>query len=283
MRLFCSMSLFIASLNSGSNGNCYYVGNGHEAVLVDAGLSLRETEKRMRRLELSMEQVKAIFISHEHGDHIRGIEAIATRYRMPVYITSPTLISGRLCIPAELVRPFTAHEPVHIGGLAVSAFPKEHDAADAHSFLVSGNGINIGVYTDLGVPCERLVHSFRQCHAAFLEANYDEHMLENGGYPTHLKNRIRGGKGHLSNRQALELLAAHRPPFITHLLLAHLSKNNNSPELVHGLFNEYADDLHIIIASRDRESAVYEINGMHQAKAVPYYAPAPQMVQAVLF
>ena len=277
------MSLYIVSINSGSNGNCYYVGNGHEAVLVDAGLSLRETEKRMRRLDLSMEQVKAIFISHEHGDHIRGVEGITSRYKIPVYITTATLISGRLRIPAELVRPFTAHEPVHIGGLAVSAFPKEHDAADAHSFLVSGNGINIGVYTDLGVPCERLVHSFRQCHAAFLEANYDEHMLETGGYPIHLKNRIRGGKGHLSNRQAMELLATHRPAHMTHLLLAHLSQNNNSPELVHGLFNEYADELNIIIASRDRESALYEITGMHQVKAEPYYAPAPRMVQAALF
>jgi phosphoribosyl 1,2-cyclic phosphodiesterase len=274
------MSLRIASLNSGSNGNCYYIGNGHDAVLVDAGISCRETERRMRRLGLPLEQVRAIFISHEHIDHIKGVEVLATRHNIPVYITAPTLHSGKLRLPPGLIRPFGHEQVVTINGMDILPFAKHHDAVDGHSFTISYAGITVGVYTDIGAPCEHLLRHFGRCHAAFLEANYDEDMLERGPYPYHLKQRIRGGKGHLSNRQALELLAAHRPAHMTHLLLAHLSKNNNSPELVYGLFSGYADELNIIIASRDHESAVYEVTGQPQPVANHKLV---QVVQAVLF
>ncbi len=253
------MSLFIASLNSGSNGNCYYVGNAHEAILVDAGLSCRETGKRMKRLGLSMQKVKAIFISHEHTDHIRGIEAIIKNFSIPVYITPATLRNSRLRPDAAFIRSLSPDGQVTIGGLTISAFTKAHDAIDPCSFLVTGNGVTIGVITDIGTVCSRVIAHFSRCHAAFLEANYDEDMLEQGSYPTHLKNRIRGGNGHISNRQALELFAAHRPPFMTHLLLAHLSKNNNTPELVSELFSPYARQVEIVVASRYKESAVYEV------------------------
>src|ERR1700744_5411222 len=120
------MSLYIASLNSGSNGNCYYVGNDEEAVLIDAGISCRETEKRMNRLGLSIEKVKAVFISHEHSDHINGLEVLSKKYQIPVYITPATLQSSRLDLQHDLVRSFKAYTPVSIGGISVSAFPKFH-------------------------------------------------------------------------------------------------------------------------------------------------------------
>ena len=186
------MSLFITSLNSGSNGNCYYVGNDKEAVLVDAGISCRETEKRMRRLGLCMENVKAIFVSHEHADHITGIPVLAKKYRLPVYITANTLQQGRLALDRELVFPFMAYAPVAVGGLSVTAFPKFHDACDPHSFIVTSASVTVGIFTDIGIPCEHVIRHFRQCHAAFLEANYDEEMLLNGRYPHVLKQRIRG-------------------------------------------------------------------------------------------
>src|SRR5580658_10722590 len=104
------MSMFIASLNSGSNGNCYYVGNGQEAVLIDAGISCRETERRMLRLGLPIRRVKAIFVSHEHSDHINGIPVLAKKYRLPVYITQPTLVGGGLNLEADLVIPFAAFQ-----------------------------------------------------------------------------------------------------------------------------------------------------------------------------
>lgn len=251
--------MFITSLNSGSNGNCYYVGNKQEAVLVDAGISCRETEKRMKRLGLSMDKVKAIFISHEHSDHIRGLAMLAKKYQLPIYITPQTFQNARLSPHNQLVVPFHAFEAVQIGGLSITAFPKWHDAADPHSFVISYGDIKIGVFTDIGAACENLIHHFSQCHAAFLEANYDEEMLEQGRYPLFLKHRIRGGKGHLSNRQALALFTAYKPSFMSHVLLSHLSKDNNCPELVRGLFKQHAGSTEVVVASRFEETPVYTI------------------------
>ena len=255
------MSVFIASLNSGSNGNCYYVGNQQEAVLIDAGISCRETEKRMARIGLSMSKVKAIFISHEHSDHISGVPVLAKKYQLPVYITPRTTFTGRQFLNAQMVYPFVAYQPIRIGELCITAFPKFHDAAEPHSFVVSCNEINIGVITDIGSACEHVIRNFAQCHAAFLEANYDEQMLANGRYPYHLKRRISGGRGHLSNTQALELFIKHKPAYMSHVLLSHLSKDNNDPHLVKQLFDEHADGTEIIVASRYQESAVYQIGG----------------------
>jgi phosphoribosyl 1,2-cyclic phosphodiesterase len=268
------MTLFIASLNSGSNGNCYYVGNETEAVLIDAGLSCRETERRMRRLGLTLDRVKAIFVSHEHDDHIKGIEVLSHRYRLPVYITTKTLEQCRFSPDRELVKTFDAAGPITIGGLTVSAFAKTHDASDPYSFTVASSTVRIGIFTDLGHVCDNLIRHFTQCHAAFLEANYDEQLLENGRYPWPLKNRIRGGQGHLSNRQALELFAGYRPPFMSHLLLAHLSQDNNRPELVQSLFDKEAKGTTISIASRYNESEIYAVDGTYSG--TPGHAWNPQ-------
>lgn len=265
MQICKDMSLFIASLNSGSNGNCYYIGNEHEAVLIDAGISCRETEKRMLRLGLSMQKVKAIFVSHEHADHINGIPVLAKKYRLPVYITPPTLKRGGLTLDQELVTSFNTFDTIAIGDLHITAFPKHHDASDPHSFLITCRDVKVGVFTDIGVVCENLIHHFSQCHAAFLEANYDDEMLDNGGYPYHLKRRIRGGQGHLSNKQALGLFTTYKPAFMTHLLLSHLSKNNNDPQLVQDLFDSCSGDTNIIVASRHVETEVYYISNNGQS------------------
>jgi phosphoribosyl 1,2-cyclic phosphodiesterase len=196
------MSLFVASLNSGSNGNCYYVGTQDEAVLIDGGISCRETEKRMKRLGLSIKKVKAVFVSHEHGDHIHGVTSLSKKHQLPVYITRETLNNGKLTIREDRVFTLKADAAIPVGNLTVRAFPKFHDASDPYSFMVSSATVNVGIFTDIGRPCENVIRHFSKCHAAFLESNYDEDMLENGGYPLALKNRIRGGNGHLSNRQA---------------------------------------------------------------------------------
>jgi phosphoribosyl 1,2-cyclic phosphodiesterase len=253
------MSLFVASLNSGSNGNCYYIGNGEEAVFIDAGISCRETELRMKRLGLPMNRVKAIFISHEHSDHIQGVATLVSKYQIPVYFSQATLKKAGFGKIRKFVFHFTAQQPVMIGNLRITAFQKKHDACDPHSFVVSAAKTNIGVFTDIGEPCDQLIHYFKQCHVAFLESNYDEAMLENGRYPAYLKKRIRGDDGHLSNRQALELYKQHRPDFMSYLLLSHLSKENNSPELVESLFTAFPTDTRIVIASRYQETALYEI------------------------
>jgi phosphoribosyl 1,2-cyclic phosphodiesterase len=126
---------------------------------------------------------------------------------------------------------------------------------------VSCNGITAGVFTDIGIVCDNLISHFKQCHAVFLESNYDEDMLENGRYPVHLKNRIRGGQGHLSNRQALDLFIQHRPPFMSHVFLSHLSKENNDPGLAAGLFAQHAGEVKVVVASRYAATEVYAIAG----------------------
>jgi phosphoribosyl 1,2-cyclic phosphodiesterase len=272
------MSVFITALASGSNGNCYYVGNDREAVLVDAGVSCREIEKRMRRLGLTMSKVKAVFVSHEHSDHIKGLRVLAKKYTLPVFITRPTLQNGRLFLDKSLiVSSYTAKEPVTIGELVITAFSKLHDAADPYSFVVSCRGINVGVFTDMGIACENLIAHFSTCHAAFLESNYDEHMLEVGGYPYYLKKRISGEKGHLSNKQAVELFMTHRPTYMSHLVLSHLSKNNNCPKLVGELFTDCAGSVQIVVASREQETAVYKIDGDRKIQSIPLLKAGVQM------
>lgn len=257
--------LYFSSLNSGSNGNCYYVGTNHDAVLIDAGISCRETEYRMTRLDLSLAKVRAILISHEHTDHTMGVEVLSRKYRIPVYITPTTHLNSRLRLDPHLLQPFSADEELHFGSLTVKAFPKQHDAADPHSFTVTGSGITVGVFTDIGSVSEQLIHHFRQCHAAFLEANFDETMLEEGRYPYFLKKRIRGGKGHLSNLQALELFNSFRSPFLELLVLSHLSEQNNHPRIVAGLFAPHANDTHVAIASRFGESEVFSVQYENQS------------------
>lgn len=211
----------------------------------------------MQRLGLSMHTVKAIFVSHEHSDHITGIPQLAKKYQLPVFITPHTLQHARLPQTALWFQALRGYEPVWIGALCVTAFPKLHDAHDPHSFLISYQGTNVGVFTDIGTPCEHVIHHFQQCHAAFLEANYDEDMLELGRYPLVLKRRIRGGKGHLSNRQALELFTTYKPSFMSHVLLSHLSQDNNNPQVLADLFKPHQDNAEVIIASRHRETPVY--------------------------
>jgi phosphoribosyl 1,2-cyclic phosphodiesterase len=262
------MALYFTSLNSGSNGNCYYIGTKTDAVLIDVGLSCRETEKRMKQLGLNMKTVKAIFVSHEHGDHIKGVSTLANKYSLPVYITTKTAKHGPRLI-SHLAKPFTAKEIVSIGDLDILPFVKYHDASDPHSFIISSNGITVGVLTDIGTVCDEVIHHFKQCHAVFLEANYDEAMLENGKYPIHLKNRIRGGQGHLSNKEALDLFITHRSPNLSHLLLSHLSKENNSPEIVAALFQQHANNIKITVASRYETTEVFTIASDASKNEIP--------------
>jgi len=261
------MALYITSLNSGSNGNCYYVGNENEAVLIDAGISCREIEKRMVRLNLPVKNIKAVFVSHEHSDHIKGIEVLSKKYQVPVYITAATLLHSGLKLEKHLIIPFNPQNFITIGSITILPFPKFHDASDPTSFIVDCNKIKVGVFTDIGSSCENVIKHFQQCHAAFLEANYDEKMLNEGNYPYHLKKRITGGMGHLSNTEALALFKKYRPAFMSHLFLSHLSKNNNDPRLVKDLFSTYADGVEIIIASRYEETEVYHIENLESIES----------------
>ncbi|MGO4875271.1 MBL fold metallo-hydrolase [Pedobacter psychrotolerans] len=254
------MALYFTSINSGSNGNCYYVGNENEAILVDVGLTCKEVEKRMLRLGLVIEKVKAIFISHEHSDHIKGLSVFARKYKIPVYISVGTLKNSKLTLDEQNTFGLSHTQNIQIGKLKITAFSKFHDAADPYSFTIECNAVRVGVFTDIGSVCDRLISQFKHCHAAFLEANYCANILANGQYPYFLKRRITGGRGHLSNAQALDLFMNHRPDYMTHLLLSHLSKDNNDPALVAQMFAPVAGNTLIKVASRDQESEIYYVS-----------------------
>jgi len=267
------MSLHFASINSGSNGNCYYIGNNSEAVLIDAGISCKEIEKRMARLCLSISKIKAVFISHEHSDHIKGLAVLSKKYNIPVYITNSTLKSSRLILNEKNVFSFAHQDTIKIGGLKIVAFSKFHDAIDPFSFTVECDNVRVGVFTDIGAVCDRLVREFGKCNAAFLEANYDTEMLQNGNYPYYLKRRISSGKGHLSNSEALALFQNHKPEYMSHLLLSHLSKDNNDPLLVENLFKSAAGRTFVSVASRHQESEVYSISNQTRDEEAYHFNP----------
>ncbi|MCB0698433.1 MAG: MBL fold metallo-hydrolase [Chitinophagaceae bacterium] len=269
------MSLYTASINSGSNGNCYYIGNGQDAVLIDAGLSCRETEQRMKKMGLNISKVRAIFITHEHRDHVKGAQLLSAKYKIPVYLNHKTHYASHLKFKPELYRRIEHEEAVDVNGITVTGFSKIHDAIDPYSFVVTHAGITIGVFTDIGAACDNLRKYMGLCHAAYLESNYDADMLEKGRYPVSLKNRIRGGLGHLSNKEALDLFLEYKPNHMTHVFLSHLSRDNNRPELALQLFQQNAGEVDVHVASRFGHSDIFHITGDA--------APSHPLKQAQLF
>lgn len=224
----------IAMLGSGSRGNAVLVAAGGTRILVDAGFSGRQLARRLRAVGTDPESLDAVVITHEHGDHTRGMGVFARRFGTPLYVTPATreacakLLSGK-----EEVREYTAGRPFSVGALRIEPFLTVHDAADPVAVAVTGAdcGTRLGVATDLGRPTEGIRHSLRDCDFVILEANHDEGMLRTGPYPASVQNRIASSHGHLSNhaaaRFALELLHAR----LTGILLAHLSQECNRPEL----------------------------------------------------
>jgi len=253
------MSLNFASIASGSNGNCYYIANESDAIFIDAGISCRQTEQRMKRLGLEIENIKAIFISHEHSDHTYGATVLSKKYDIPVYISEPTFSMSKITLTDKRMMPIMANWPIQIGSLQVKAFTKMHDASDPMSFIVSNGDKTIGVLTDIGTVDPTLIENFALCQAAFLETNYDDEMLVQGRYPAFLKQRISGSHGHLSNLQAFELFQKHRHPELTHVIFSHISKDNNHPRKVIDLFSQDAVGIRMKVASRERESEVFGI------------------------
>ena len=264
----------MAAIASGSNGNCYYVGNDQDAILVDAGISGKEAERRMAHLGLSMEKVRGIFVSHEHTDHVRGLELLAHRWKLPVWGTRPTLGRCRLGRVAQQAIPMAHNGVVEIGALQIRAFRKRHDAVDPVSFSIHQEGVQVGVFTDIGRCCDNLIEHFKACQGIFLESNYCEELLSAGAYPYHLKKRISGGYGHISNREALEIFLAHRSPSLSHLLLSHLSGNNNTPERALQAFQPHAGSTRVLVASRQAPSPLFAITQNGAAAASPVIVPA---------
>lgn len=251
----------IASLASGSNGNCYYLESGDDAVLIDAGVSRKQIIERMNRLGLSLFKLRGVFISHEHSDHIHGSDVFARKHAAQIFITQKTYEAYGRIINDGSVTFFLPGQKVRLGSLCVHPFLKSHDAVQPCSFSVSSGDRNVAVMTDIGSHCENVIEHLQNADAVFLESNYDEQMLKTGPYPAHMKRRIASDVGHLSNVQAARLALLHASSRLRHVFLSHLSANNNTPELALATFKETIGkrtDLKpdVRIASREKESDV---------------------------
>ena len=246
------------SIASGSNGNCYYVADGEDAILVDVGINAKHVELRMHNLGIDPASIKAIFITHEHTDHIRGLSVFSKRYQIPVYITAGSYKGSRLHLPEELVHIIAADARVRIGNLTVLGIPKYHDAKEPCSFVVTDGHVNVAILTDIGRACDNVKHVIQHTDVLLLEANYDEEMLRTGRYSFYLKNRISSGWGHISNKTALELFLEHKSDRLKHLILGHLSGENNAVEIVDRTFKPYCNQILLSIATRDKETELFD-------------------------
>jgi phosphoribosyl 1,2-cyclic phosphodiesterase len=246
----------ICALASGSNGNCYYIGNSRDAVLIDAGVSCKQVLSRMAGAGLDARKVRGIFVSHEHSDHVRGVRVLGNKLRVPVWFTQATWMAAGEPNRPERVEFFTPDKPVSIGSFTIYPFLKNHDAAEPCSFRVEHDGWQIGVFTDMGHACSNVISNLKLCHAMFLETNYDEQMLWDGPYPYPLKRRVASDVGHLSNLQAFELLRDHSGPELLHVFLSHLSGENNRPDLAEACFQSLTSRFNVRVASRETFSEV---------------------------
>lgn len=251
-----------AALASGSNGNSYFVAKDDTAILVDVGINNKHLHLRMASLQINPASISAIFITHEHTDHICGLSVFAKRYQIPVYITRGTYESSRLQLPDYLVNFISPNAAVTIGPLTVYGIPKYHDAKEPCSFLVSDGQINVAVMTDLGRVCDNVKKAIRIADVLFLEANYDEDMLRNGRYPYYLKNRISGGWGHISNAASVAALIESKSNRLKHVILGHLSGENNTVGLVEEVFAPHCTDVKMSVAKRTEPTSLFEISLM---------------------
>lgn len=250
------------SLQSGSNGNCIYVEASGVRLLFDAGICGALAESRLARHGRNIRDVDAVIISHDHGDHVRYAGVFHRKFGLPVFMSPGThscaVMRHRLGAMKE-VCDFLPGDVIEFDGLAVETVPTNHDGEDGAAFVISSEGLRLGILTDLGHVCERLVSTVSTLDAVIIESNYDPDMLSHSSYPAFLKNRIRGPRGHLSNAESAELLrvAGSR---LRWACLAHLSAENNYPALALETHRSIVGDyLPIHIASRYEESDVMEV------------------------
>lgn len=230
--------LRFTSLGSGSSGNATLVESlAHGAaratrVLVDCGLPLRQLERRLALRGLAVSDIDAVFVTHEHSDHVGGVLALQRRHGIPVWASAGTWAqaTAKVAVRAgcELARDA---EPITIGSLTLRPFAVPHDAAEPLQLTCSDGHHRVGILTDIGEPTEAVARALQGCDALLLEANHDAAMLAAGNYPAWLKRRIGGPQGHLANAQSAALLDACRHNGLRHVVAAHLSQQNNRPDL----------------------------------------------------
>jgi len=221
-----------SALASGSSGNSFFIENNSSSFLIDAGISCKQIVQRIESLNKKPENLKGIFITHEHIDHIRGVDVLARNYSIPIFMTKKCYDNcNQLCSDPSLIKFIEKDKIFDLNGTKILPFSKNHDANDPVSYSIVSKNKKISVMTDIGVPCNNVIEHIKDSNLIFLESNHDVEMLENGRYPIYLKRRISSDKGHLSNYTASLLILQHATSNLKHIILSHLSENNNTEEI----------------------------------------------------
>ncbi len=249
------------SLQSGSSGNAIYVEAGDVRLLFDAGISGKQADLRMASHGRDIRACDAVFLSHEHSDHTRSAGIFQRKFGLPIHCTAGTSRSiGRFIGEVSDVRCFEAGSSIRFGDVEVQTIPTPHDGVDSVCFIVRHDGKRLGVLTDLGHPFAALREAVAGLDAMYLEANYDPDMLWAGDYPEHIKHRIVGDAGHLSNDEAGELASKHASRRLQWLAIAHLSENNNAPDLaMETVCGHLPASLPVHLASRHEVGELLEV------------------------
>ena len=229
------MKLNFCSLSSGSSGNCYYLGNEFHGILIDAGIPARSIRKFLMSMDISMQSIMGVLITHNHIDHIRGLEVLMRKNALPSFTTQKiwsSILSPRMKISPDSVREIKLKQRFHLAGFDIEAFPVCHDAPETIGFHICAGNKKITIATDLGHICPTSAPYIRAANLLVIESNYDEQMLVNGKYPGFLKARIQSDHGHLGNHQTSAFLSEIINDNLSNICLAHLSKNNNTSEKV---------------------------------------------------
>ena len=224
--------LAVCVLASGSKGNAIYISDGATAILVDAGLSGIEIKRRLKSRGLSPKDLDAILVTHEHSDHIQAVGVLSRQFKLPVYLNRKIEKKAPIVHSVHQIRTFQCGSSFQINKLTVHPFATSHDASEPVGFTFGQNGKRIGLATDLGTITPMIEANLKHCDLLIIEANHDADMLVNGPYPWPLKQRIQSRIGHLSNEQSKNLLMALQHRRLEHVILAHLSETNNTPQKV---------------------------------------------------
>lgn len=241
-------------LGSGSRGNATFVETGRTRLLIDAGFSGKEIEKRLAAIEVEAATLDGILITHEHGDHIKGAAILSRRYQLPVLANNATLAAaGEVMTKLHALHEFTTGTSFAFKDFTIHPYRISHDAADPVGFILTGGSqVSMGYCTDTGVVSRLMQHRLAGCHGLVLECNHDLELLRTGPYPLPLQQRVRSKIGHLANEDAASFLREILSEDLQHVVLSHISETNNRPDLAHATVQAMLDE----IRSRTGESAL---------------------------
>ena len=256
----------ITNLGSGSAGNATLVEGGGVKILIDIGFSLREIEKRLRKIDTEPSSIDAIILTHEHTDHIKGVQKYMKTYRTPFYAAPECIQAARLDVTSSKFVFEIKDELFHIGDLFFEPIPLPHDAMNTLGYRFGLGSTSVGYAVDLGCVTNLLIERLRGCRVLFMESNHDIEMLRKGPYPWFLKQRIHGKHGHLSNDECAEALSSMVTDNTSHVVLSHMSETNNLPLLAlkatrESLRKNDMGHVEVILTSQHGQSGTIEIDG----------------------